>query len=310
MIFINKASVDAGQVKGTTTLPTGERNTALQASRYNENSELFVNTSNSPLSTDQYTQGARFDATGAMYVRPVETLGVPSNISYDGGLAFDGTTNALLVTTQPLARYMIGWPLDQRGFVCMGIAAAGPAPGPFGFGIIPGSEGNSNRALIDWDTSSGATSYQVYRNGALVQTINAPTLSWEDVYPGSHYADFEYTMFAVNGNGSTASFNNPQPWVTYIAPDTPVAPTAVAGNTDALITWVPPNNNNSAITQYQIVSYIGAASQTVQYATPPATSKTFTGLTNGVTYTFRIACTNGGGQSGYSTNSNAVTPSA
>jgi len=137
MIFINKANVDAGQVKGTTTLPTNERNTALQAVRYNENSELFVNTSNSPLSTDQYTQGCRFDANGAMYVRPVETLGVPSNISYDGGFAFDGTTNALLVTTQPLARYMIGWPMDQRGFVCMGVSAGTgeyhvSIPGPTG----------------------------------------------------------------------------------------------------------------------------------------------------------------------------------
>ena len=142
MIFINKANVDAGQVKGTTTLPTNERNTALQAVRYNENSELFVNTSNSPLSTDQYTQGCRFDANGAMYVRPVETLGVPSNISYDGGFAFDGTTNALLVTTQPLARYMIGWPMDQRGFVCMDISSGVPGSGTFNMSI-PGPTTNT-----------------------------------------------------------------------------------------------------------------------------------------------------------------------
>ena len=126
MIFINKAAVNAEQVQGTTTLPANNLN-ALQACRYSSNSELFVNTTNAPAATDQYTQGCRFAPNGAMYVRPVEALGVPANVDYDGGLAFDGTTNALLVTTALAVRYVNGWPLDQRGFVCMN-TTGGPAP--------------------------------------------------------------------------------------------------------------------------------------------------------------------------------------
>ena len=126
MLFINKAAVNAGRVQGNTNLPANDRNTALQAARYNASSELYVNATNAPVASDQYTQGCRFDANGAMYVRPVETLGVPADVDYDGGLAFDGTTNALLVTTAALTQYLIGWPLDQRGFVCMNVTAIPP----------------------------------------------------------------------------------------------------------------------------------------------------------------------------------------
>ena len=206
MIFINKASVNAGKVLGTTTLPASSRNTALQAVRYNSNSNMYVNTTNAPVASDQYTQGARFDANGAMYVRPVETLGVPANIDYDGGLAFDGTTNALLVTTAPVARYAIGWPLDQRGFVCMDPnAAAGAAPGAFTFQISTTAE----QVTFLWTASTNALSYEIYLDGVLESTVSAPTLT--TIIPVSSLSPGNLTMFAVNASGSTPSISNPIP---------------------------------------------------------------------------------------------------
>jgi hypothetical protein len=94
------------------------------------------------------------------------------------------------------------------------------------------------------------------------------------------------------------------------APGAPTAVTATAGNGSASVSWTAPSNGGSPITGYTVTPYIGSAAQTPVIVTgsPPATSTTVTGLTNGTTYTFTVSATNAIGTGAASAGSNAVTP--
>ena len=86
------------------------------------------------------------------------------------------------------------------------------------------------------------------------------------------------------------------------APAAPAAPTAVAGDGQAVVTIV---SLGGAITSYAITTSPGSATCTI---TPPATSCTITGLINGTSYTFTATATNAVATSAASTASTAVTP--
>jgi len=96
------------------------------------------------------------------------------------------------------------------------------------------------------------------------------------------------------------------------APGAPTAVTATAGNASATVSWTAPPNGGSTILSYTITPYIGTTAQptTTITGSPPATSTTVTGLTNGQTYTFTITATNAINAGPASTASNAVTPTA
>ncbi len=90
----------------------------------------------------------------------------------------------------------------------------------------------------------------------------------------------------------------------------PTNVTASAGNASATVTWdAPINNNGSVITGYQIIPYIGTASQAPQTFNTSATTETLTGLANGTIYTFTVSPINSSGTGLPSYPSNAVIPS-
>ena len=96
------------------------------------------------------------------------------------------------------------------------------------------------------------------------------------------------------------------------APQAPGGVGASPGNNAATVTWTAPPSGGSPITSYSITPYSGGAAQpgTVVSGTPPATSATVSGLTNGTTYTFTVTATNSVGTSPASAPSGPVTPSA
>jgi hypothetical protein len=102
-------------------------------------------------------------------------------------------------------------------------------------------------------------------------------------------------------------------WMIGYVPSVPGAPTNVtagAGDAQAQVTWTAPaSDGGSPITGYVITPYIGAAAQPSVEA-PAGTSHVVTGLTNGATYTFRVAAKNAVGAGPQSAPSNAVTPRA
>ena len=125
---------------------------------------------------------------------------------------------------------------------------------------------------------------------------------------------YTFTVTATNAVG-TSPASAPSNAVTPAAPTAPAAPTGItasAGNASASVTWTAPANGGSAITSYTVTPYVGGNAQpaTTVTGTPPATTATVTGLTNGQSYTFTVTATNGVGTSPPSSPSNAVTPSA
>lgn len=89
-------------------------------------------------------------------------------------------------------------------------------------------------------------------------------------------------------------------------PAAPAAPTAVAGNGEATVTWRAPDNGGSAITRYTVTSSPGGIQAVVPGAT--TTNVIVRGLTPGTAYTFTVFATNVAGAGPASSPSNAVTP--
>lgn len=101
-------------------------------------------------------------------------------------------------------------------------------------------------------------------------------------------------------------------WVTrnfaVVFVGTPSNVTAVAGDRDAYVAWTPaPVDPAAAITSYTIHSYDGFFIHTLTVPFP-ASSMIFTGLTNGLTYTFTVIANSAVGSSTESAPSNPVTP--
>lgn len=92
---------------------------------------------------------------------------------------------------------------------------------------------------------------------------------------------------------------------TPVAPDAPANPSAVAGDSQATVSWnVPPSDGGRTITAYEVTSSPEGRTCT----TAGELSCTVTGLTNGTAYTFTVTATNSIGTSPASSATEAVTP--
>ena len=120
-----------------------------------------------------------------------------------------------------------------------------------------------------------------------------------NTFPSSTYQASNYWVDVVYSTTSGAT-----------APGAPTGVSATAGNGSASVSWTAPSSGGSAITSYTVTPYVGSSAQapvTVS-GSPPATTATVTGLTNGTSYTFTVSATNGVGTGPASSPSNAVTP--
>ena len=89
-------------------------------------------------------------------------------------------------------------------------------------------------------------------------------------------------------------------------PDPPQNFIANAGNGNVVLTWTAPFNGGSAITGYKIYQSTVSGSETLLATLGSVTSYTNTGLTNGVTYYYKVSAVNAKGEGVQSAEVSAV----
>ncbi|HEY2479044.1 MAG TPA: DUF4082 domain-containing protein [Solirubrobacterales bacterium] len=175
-------------------------------------------------------------------------------------------------------------------------------------------------ATVNWTApadngGSPITGYKVtpYLAGSAKTPVNveagATSATIGGLTAGSSYT---FTVIAVNAIGQSVE-SSPSNAVIPKAATAPGAPTAVnatAKSSGAVVTWTAPTENGgSTISGYRITPYLGSVAQTPTATTNTATtSATIGGLTNGSSYTFKVAAINGVGTGAESAASAAVTP--
>ncbi|WP_404502035.1 fibronectin type III domain-containing protein, partial [Arthrobacter sp. GAS37] len=123
-----------------------------------------------------------------------------------------------------------------------------------------------------------------------------------------------FTLTATNGTSPDAV--TPPLTITVTAtataPSAPTGVTATAGNASASVSWTAPANGGSPITSYAVTPSTGgtALAPVTVSGSPPSTTATVTGLSNGTAYTFTVTATNAVGTSAPSAASAPVTPTA
>ncbi len=121
---------------------------------------------------------------------------------------------------------------------------------------------------------------------------------------------YTFTVTATNAVGissSSAASNAVVPKVPDTVPGAPTSVQAVAGNTQATVTFAEPaSNGGTVITGYTVTSLPTGGVDTNAGST--SLSHVITGLEDGISYTFIVTATNAVGTGGASVASNQITP--
>ena len=165
-----------------------------------------------------------------------------------------------------------------------------PARVPTAVKAVPGPGGVTVSWLAPpaWTGSGSLTGYRVYPSvgspvdvGAGATTATVPTNPNQSV---------TYRVAAKYGAVEAPQSDASDP----VSASGPTAVAAKPGNASAVVTWLAPAGDG-AVTGYTITPYVGGTAQTPKTFASTATTQTFTGLTNGVTYTFDVAATHASG---------------
>ncbi|HEY3926480.1 MAG TPA: cell wall-binding repeat-containing protein [Acidothermaceae bacterium] len=170
-----------------------------------------------------------------------------------------------------------------------------PLTAPNYFGI---QLDDTNSAVTSWNPAiTGSVNANADGGNGGVQAIyvdqstNTLYMGGAFIYWNNQFADTSLIAFSFTPGAATA-------------PGIPAPGTAMAGDATASVNWTAPYDGGSPITGYTVTSTPATLPQT----TTGATTLAFTGLTDGVSYKFKITATNGVGTSSASVSTNSVTP--
>jgi large repetitive protein len=159
-------------------------------------------------------------------------------------------------------------------------------------------EGNAT-ATINWSAppSNGAPidDYELRIDGGESRSVGTATAyTWNGLTNGTPVA---FSVRAHNAAG-WGPWSGSSPAVTPdIAPGRPAAPSVQFADGALLVSWSPPANEGSAITNYDV--QIGGGSSAIQRI-GPVTQYRWDGLQNGQQYTFQVRAVNGKGEGEFS----------
>jgi len=212
-------------------------------------------------------------------------------LSYNDATIAAGTQYTYTVTALNAA----GESAVSNGIVITSWAVPDAPTGATASGGIP--------IVVSWNAPNSdrpITDYKVYRDGSLLTTVSAPTLTYSDsnVTPNTTYA---YTISAVSavGEGAQSGSTNGQSGVppaqitTFTA--TPVDSSRIK------LDWAAPNDNGYPITSYKI--YQGGN----HVGTTAGLTYTDTGLQNNTLYSYTVTAVNIGGEGTQSAAQTATT---
>jgi len=249
------------------------------------------------------------------------------------GLAVDGTdpANLVIYSAEDPAPIVVPPLLGQARWWQTTQTSAAPAAPATPLDVVAVA-GNA-QATVSWSPAQIAqpiTSYTV-RNSFI--SVGAPLADIVvnpapgGVYPPTSLVipgltngvSYAFEVSATNANG-TSAFSAQSNTITLPGIGVPSAPTnatAVAGDTQAFVTWtVSASNGGSPITSYTVNVIDNGVGTAIFVTVPPPAfgsntdSALVSGLTNGHSYTFTVQATNIAGFGAASNLSNAVVPSA
>ena len=233
----------------------------------------------------------------------------------------DQTFGILKLTLHATTYDWVFLPIAGSTFTDSGSGSVHAAPP--GASTVPGAPtigtatpGNA-QATVTWSApaSNGGSSITGYvvtpYIGATAQTATTVGTVLTTTITGlTNGTTYTFRVAAINSVGTGSQSANSNAVTPATVPGAPTIGTATPGNAQATVTWsAPASNGGSSITGYVVTPYIGATAQTATTVGTVLTT-TITGLTNGTTYTFRVAAINGVGTGSQSANSNAVTPTS
>ena len=146
-------------------------------------------------------------------------------------------------------------------------------------------------------------------------TVVCPAATHENLFDCNHDDYFSTapptgSYLATHWNtASSAWLTTPAAGPVATVPGAATGVAAVPGEGLATVTWAAPaSDGGAAITGYVVTPYVGATAGAAQTVAAAVTSQTVTGLTNGTSYTFKVAAQNSVGTGAASAASAAVVP--
>jgi hypothetical protein len=229
----------------------------------------------------------------------------PLHAEAGGGLYTLGATTKLPATNFENSNYWVDVLFAPE--LTPGTPAAPTATGGFGSATVNWAAPTSGSPV----TSYVVTPY-VGATAGTPQTLTgnppATSTSFGGLTPGTAYT---FTVKAANGSGTSAE-SAPSNAVTPSGGSVPSAPTGLAvqaRNGSAVVSWsTPAENGGSAISGYKVTPYLGSEALAATTVGGEANTATIGSLTNGSSYTFKVAATNSVGYGAASAASEAVVP--
>ncbi len=277
---------------------------------------MTLNAQNNPNAVFIFNVNAALDTTTAAANVSLINGAQPGNVFWrvagaatiSAGATFSGTILAAGAVTIGSGAFLNGRALSA-GLVTLStnsIITAYPMTVP-GAPTDVSAPKDNGQAPVRWtapasDGGSAITGYMVTSSGGqIAHTTGATKATVVGLTNGTAYT---FTVTATNAIGTSSDSAASTAVIPSTVPGAPTGVSATAGNGQASVSWTPPTNGGSAITEYTVTASDGQIAHTTG-----ATTATVVGLTNGTAYTFTVTATNVSGTSPDSAAAIPVIPS-